>query len=80
MCDNFVWTLVKAIWFLCMGWLCFSLGKDFGKFLVQVFEWVVDWACPVGGRECFKTTALLFWGSVFVGGFFLLRAIRRLYC
>jgi hypothetical protein len=80
MCDMFVWTLVRVICCLSIAWVCFSLGKDFGKFLVQVFEWVLDWACPVGGRECFKTTALLFWGIVFVGGFFLLRAIRCLYC
>jgi hypothetical protein len=80
MCDNFVWTLVRVICFLCMGWLCFSLGKDLGKFLVQVFEWVLDWVCPAGGCECFKTTVLLFWGWVLVGGFFLIRAIRLLYC
>jgi hypothetical protein len=80
MCDNFVWTLLRVICCLSIGWVCFLLGKDFGKFLGQVFLWVLDWACPVGGRECFKTTALLFWGCVLVGGFFLLRAIRRLYC
>ncbi len=80
MCDHCVWTLFRVIWFLSVGWLCFSLGKDLGKFLGQVFLWVLDWTCPAGGRECFKITALIYGGSVLVAGFFLLRAIRRLYC
>ena len=80
MCDMLVRVLFWLILCVSIAGICFSLGKDFGKFLVQVFEWVVDCVCPVGGRECFKTTALLFWGSVLVAGFFLLRAIRRLYC
>ena len=78
LCDNFVKILWFLAWFLSRAFLALFAGIYIGQFLAYGFEMVVLSVCQ-GGGVCFKMTAVMYFASVVVLGFFFIRACRRAY-
>ena len=78
LCDNFVKNLWFLAWFLSRAFLAFMVGVYVGQFVVYGFQIVVLSVCRTGD-VCFKMTAVMYFASVVVLGFFFIRACRRAY-
>ena len=78
LCDNFVKILWFLAGFLSKAFLAFMVGIYLGQFVFYGFQIVVLSVCRTGD-VCFKMTAVMYFASVVVLGFFFIRACRRAY-
>ena len=82
MCDNFVKILPHIVMFLCKAFVAFMLGCYVAQFFIYGFELVLLGVChgeAFKAGVCFKMTTVIYFVSVGMFIFFLIRAWRRVY-
>ncbi len=82
LCDNFVKMLWFLAWFLSQAFLAFMVGIYLGQFVFYGFQIVLLSVCRADAFSrgvCWMMTAVIYFASVVVLGFFFIRACRRAY-